>query len=314
MTYDEAMERFGHDAPDLRFGLELVDCTDLAAKSDFRVFSSVAKSGGKVRAINAKKGGEFYSRRGIDALTEFVGGHGAKGLAWFKVEADGTLASTIAKNFTPELLKELATRLQAEPGDLLLFVADQWKVTCKALLRAAVPDRRGDEALRREGDALLLGRRVSDVRLRRRGKTLGGDAPSVHVAPRPGLCDARIRPRQVPREGLRPGDQRLRSGRRHDPNPRRRRSSSKVFNLLGIDEETAQERFGFLLEALALRRSAARRHRAGHRPLRDALRRAGQHPRLHRLPQDAEGDRPDDRRPSPVEAKQLKELGIKLDL
>ncbi|MEX2093648.1 MAG: aspartate--tRNA ligase, partial [Pirellulales bacterium] len=133
MTYDEAMERFGHDAPDLRYGLELVDCTDLAAKSDFRVFSSVAQSGGKVRAINAKKGGEFYSRRGIDALTEYVGQHGAKGLAWFKVEADGTLASTIAKNFKPELLKEFGARLKAEPGDLLLFVADQWKVTCKAL-------------------------------------------------------------------------------------------------------------------------------------------------------------------------------------
>jgi aspartyl-tRNA synthetase len=78
MTYDEAMERFGHDAPDLRFGLELVDITDLAAKSDFRVFSSVAASGGKVRAINVKKGGDHYSRRGIDALTEYVAGFGAK--------------------------------------------------------------------------------------------------------------------------------------------------------------------------------------------------------------------------------------------
>ena len=133
MTYDEAMERFGHDAPDLRFGLEFVDCTDLAAKSDFRVFSSVAASGGRVRAINAKKGGEHYSRRGIDELTEYVKQFGAKGLAWFKVESDGTLASTIAKNFKPELLKEIGERLKAEPGDLLLFVADQWKVTCKAL-------------------------------------------------------------------------------------------------------------------------------------------------------------------------------------
>src|SRR6185503_2759920 len=140
MTYDEAMDRYGHDAPDLRFGLELVNCTDLAAKSDFRVFSSVAAGGGRVRAINAKKGTEHYSRRGIDDLTEYVKGFGAKGLAWFKVESDGTLASTIAKNFKPELLKEFGTRLKAEPGDLLLFVADQWKVTCKALyaLRAKI--------------------------------------------------------------------------------------------------------------------------------------------------------------------------------
>ena len=97
MTYDEAMERFGHDAPDLRFGLELIDCTDLAAKSDFRVFSGVAASGGRVRAINAKKGTEHYSRRGIDALTEYVAQFGAKGLAWFRVEDDGTLSSTIER-------------------------------------------------------------------------------------------------------------------------------------------------------------------------------------------------------------------------
>ena len=97
MTYDEAMERFGHDAPDLRFGLELVDCTDLATKSDFRVFSSVAAGGGRVRAINAKKGTEHYSRRGIDALTEYVGGFGAKGLAWFRVEDDGSLSRLAAK-------------------------------------------------------------------------------------------------------------------------------------------------------------------------------------------------------------------------
>ena len=72
MTYDEAMERFGHDAPDLRFGLELVDCSDLAPQSEFGVFKSVVAEGGQVRAINAKGGGEHYSRRGIDELTEFV--------------------------------------------------------------------------------------------------------------------------------------------------------------------------------------------------------------------------------------------------
>ena len=98
-------------------------------------------SGGRVRAINAKKGGEHYSRRGIDALTEYVAQFGAKGLAWFKVEADGTLQSTIAKNFKPELLKEIGTRLKAEPGDLLLFVADTWKVTCKALYALRHEDR-----------------------------------------------------------------------------------------------------------------------------------------------------------------------------
>jgi aspartyl-tRNA synthetase len=105
MTYDEAMERFGHDAPDLRFGMELIDCTDLAGEAEFRVFKSVAEGGGRVRGINAKGAADKYSRRGIDALTEYVQqDFGAKGLAWFKVDADGKMASPIAKNFTDELL------------------------------------------------------------------------------------------------------------------------------------------------------------------------------------------------------------------
>src|SRR5690606_28777064 len=108
----------GHDAPDLRFGLEIVDCTDLAAESDFRVFRSVAEAGNRVRALNAKGGANHYSRRGIDALTEFVGTYGAKGLAWFRVTEEGKLDSTIAKNFTPEQLANIGERLGAEPGDL----------------------------------------------------------------------------------------------------------------------------------------------------------------------------------------------------
>ena len=118
MTYDEAMERFGHDAPDLRFGLELVDCTDLAPKSDFRVFSSVAAGGGRVRAINAKKGTEHYSRRGIDALTEYVGGFGAKGLAWFSVEADGTLQFDDRQEFLARAAQGICHAIESGAGRL----------------------------------------------------------------------------------------------------------------------------------------------------------------------------------------------------
>ena len=233
MTYDEAMERFGHDAPDLRFGLELVDCTDLAAKSDFRVFASVAASGGRVRAINAKKGGEHYSRRGIDALTEYVAAFGAKGLAWFKVEADGTLQSTIAKNFKPELLKEIGDAAEGRAGRLAAVRRRQLEGHVQGTLRAAAKDRRRDEAVRSEDDALLVDRRVSDVRLRRRRKTLGGHASSVHVAARSGLRDSRIGPGQVPGEGLRPGHQRQRSRRRHDPDPRSDRPADKCSRCSG---------------------------------------------------------------------------------
>ena len=134
MTYDEAMRRFGHDAPDLRFGMELIDCTDLAGEAEFRVFREVAGSGGKVRGINAKGAAAQFSRSRIDELTEYVKhDFGAKGLAWFRVEPDGKLWSPIAKNFNETLLQQFAVRMQAEPGDLLLFVADSFEVSCKAL-------------------------------------------------------------------------------------------------------------------------------------------------------------------------------------
>ncbi len=134
MTYDEAMERFGHDAPDLRFGLELVDITDLAREAEFRVFRDTAAAGNRVRGMNVKGAAARYSRKDIDELTAFiVENFGAKGLAWFKVEEGGTLASPIAKNFSPELLGKIAARMSAAPGDFLVFVADKFEVTCKAL-------------------------------------------------------------------------------------------------------------------------------------------------------------------------------------
>ncbi len=117
MTYDEAMERFGHDAPDLRFGMELIDITDLAGESEFKVFRGVADAGGRVRGINAKGAADRYSRKGIDELTAFVvENFGAKGLAWFKVEGDGRLASPIAKNFSPELLARIGQRMALRPA------------------------------------------------------------------------------------------------------------------------------------------------------------------------------------------------------
>ncbi|MCA9267953.1 MAG: aspartate--tRNA ligase, partial [Planctomycetales bacterium] len=134
MTYDEAMRRFGHDAPDLRFDMEIVDCTDLAKEAEFRVFRGTADSGGFVRGMNVRGAADKYSRKAIDELTEFVQhDFAAKGLAWFKVGEGGELASPIAKNFAPELLQKISARMSAEPGDFLVFIADQWSVTCKAL-------------------------------------------------------------------------------------------------------------------------------------------------------------------------------------
>jgi aspartyl-tRNA synthetase len=313
MTYDEAMERFGHDAPDLRFGLELVDCTDLAAKSDFRVFSSVAASGGRVRAINAKKGTEHYSRRGIDGLTEYVAGFGAKGLAWFRVEEDGTLASTIAKNFSPELLKEFGARLKAEPGDLLLFVADQWKVTCKALY--ALRAKMGAEMKLYDPRAMHFSWIVEfpmfdyDDEERRwvamhHPFTSPRDQDFALLESDPGKCRAKAYDLVI--NGSEAGGGTIRI---HDPVVQQ-----TVFSLLGIDEKTAEERFGFLLRAL---KYGAPPHGGIALGIDrwvmlfgrlDNIRDCIAFPKTQRASDLMTGA------PGDVETKQLKELGIKIDI
>lgn len=131
LTYAEAMERFGCDAPDLRFGMELVDITDLAGTMDFRVFQSVAESGGRVKGI-CVKGGESYSRKDITGLEGDLKDFGAKGLAWVKWTADGW-TGPVGKFLDEALQSKFAERFQAEPGDLLLFVADQESVVHASL-------------------------------------------------------------------------------------------------------------------------------------------------------------------------------------
>ncbi len=132
MSYDEAMSRFGSDKPDTRFGLELVDVSEIVKASGFKVFASAVASGGQVKAINVKGAGAKYSRKDIDALTEFVAVYGAKGLAWLKVEADG-LKGPIAKFFSDEESAAIKATLEAAEGDLLLFVADKRSVVADAL-------------------------------------------------------------------------------------------------------------------------------------------------------------------------------------
>ncbi len=132
MTYEEAMERFGTDRPDVRFGLELVSLTDVVANCGFKVFRSVVESGGLVKSINAK-GCATFSRKDLDDLTAYVAPFGAKGLAWVKVKEDGEWQSPIAKFFTEEERNDMSKTLEAEPGDLLFFVADTPSVVHNSL-------------------------------------------------------------------------------------------------------------------------------------------------------------------------------------
>ena len=132
MTWKEAMERFGSDKPDLRFGMELYNVTETVKDCGFGVFSQAAASGGSIRGINVK-GQAAMPRKKIDQLTEFVKGYGLKGLAYLSVQEDGSYKSSFAKFMTPEELKALADAMEAQPGDLLLFAADKDKLALETM-------------------------------------------------------------------------------------------------------------------------------------------------------------------------------------
>ncbi len=250
MTYDEAMARFGHDAPDLRFGMELVDCTDLARVCEFRVFRQASDTGGYVRGINAQGAASQFSRKRIDELTDYVKqDFGARGLAWFRVESEGKLWSPIAKNFPDSWLAELAERMQASPGDLLLFVADRWDVTCKAL--AGLRKRLGSELKCYDPGQLhcswvvefpMFERDQEDERWVAMHHPFTAprpqDLPLLETEP----ARARAQAYDLVINGSEAGGGTIRI---HDHHLQQR-----VFDLLGIPPELAEERFGFLLDAL----------------------------------------------------------------
>ena len=249
MTYQDAMERFGHDAPDLRFDMELIDCTDLAVESEFRVFRSVAEAGGRVRGMNAQGAAQRYSRKDIDELTNFViQDFGAKGLAWFKVEPSGQLASPIAKIFSDALLEQFARRMRAKPGDFLVFVADAYDVTCKALYGLR---RRFGTDLKLFAPSDMHCSWVVDFPMFGKGEQDEWtamhhpfSAPLIEDIPLlttdPGRCRAQAYDLVI--NGSEAGGGTIRI---HSPDVQQ-----QVFDILGIDPDTAQERFGFLLEAL----------------------------------------------------------------
>jgi aspartyl-tRNA synthetase len=230
--------------------MELVDVSDLAAESGFQVFSNTVITGGRVRGINAKGAAEKYSRKGIDELTAYVvEDFVAKGLAWFKVDSQGQLASPIAKNFNPEVLAKIGGRLDAEPGDLLLFVADKFEVTCKALY--GLRKRLAAELKLYDPTAMHFSW-VVEFPMFARDEEEGGWAAMHHpfTAPRPqdrsmladdpGACKAQAYDLVI--NGSEAGGGTIRI---HDQQLQR-----EVFGLLGIDAETARDRFGFLLDAL----------------------------------------------------------------
>ncbi len=144
MTWDEAMDKYGSDKPDLRFGMELINMTEAVKGSEFKVFNDIIDKGGIVKAIKVK-GDAGIPRRELDGLVNFVAIYGAKGLAWMQIQPDGSVKSPIAKFFSEEYLANILKTAEAEPGDLLLFVADKPSVVAAALgaLRIEMAKRRG---------------------------------------------------------------------------------------------------------------------------------------------------------------------------
>ncbi len=312
LSYAEAMERFGSDKPDLRYGMELVDIGDIAGACGFGVFKNALAAGGRVRGINAAGAAAKYSRKQIDELTVFVGDFKAKGLAFFRVTETG-LDSPIAKFFDPAHQQAIIQRFSAKAGDLIFLVADQPKVTSAAL--GALRARLGKEL------------NLFDPMQMHFSWVL--DFPLFSWNEEEKRWDAEHHPfcnpvaEDVPFFETDPGKIRATSYdmvingsegasgsvRIHDP-----AVQQKVFDLLGIPAEEAEKRFSFLLEAL---RYGAPPHAGialgldrwvmlftGCDNIRDVI----AFPKTQKAADLLSGA------PSPVDDKQLRELSIKVDL
>jgi aspartyl-tRNA synthetase (EC 6.1.1.12) len=252
MAYAEAMARFGSDKPDLRNPLELVEIADLVADCDFKVFAVPARTAGSRVAVLRVPGGASISRGQIDGYTELVGRYGARGLAWIKVNqvAAGRegLQSPIVKNLSDEALAGILARSAAADGDLLFFGADRAQVVNDALGALRLQLGR-DLGLTREGWAALW---VVDWPMFERDADAGRWVALHHPFTAPVNDDPRALEAD-PGNALSKGYDLVLNGvevgggsvRIH-----RREVQQAVFRLLGIGEEEAQEKFGFLLEAL----------------------------------------------------------------
>jgi len=248
LTYAESMERFGNDKPDMRFDMELADISGIAAKCGFGVFNKTVENGGRVRGLNAKGAAEKYSRKMIDELTAWVGDFGAKGLAFFRVK-EGALDSPIAKFFSADEQKAIIETLGGENGDLLFFVADSAKVVSAALSNLRV--RLGKELeLYDPMDVNVLW--VVEFPL-----YSWSDEENRWQAEHHPFCYPNVE--DLDKFDTNPGSMRAQSYdlvcngyeaasgsvRVHDPQVQQR-----IFDFIGIAEEEAEERFGFLLNAL----------------------------------------------------------------
>lgn len=247
MTWQEAMDRFGSDKPDIRFGMELTNVSELVKDCGFGVFTNALKEGGSVRGINAKGQGHM-PRKKIDALVEFAKGYGAKGLAYLSVNEDGTYKSSFAKFMTEEELKALVEAMNGEPGDLLLFAADKNKIVWSVLGALRLEIAKNLELLDKNEFKFLW---VTEFPLLEWSDEENRFMAMHHPFTMPMEEDwdkidtdpgsVRAKAYDIVLNGVELGGG---SVRIHQDD-----IQSKMFDVLGLSKEVAEERFGFLLRA-----------------------------------------------------------------
>ena len=247
LTWDEAMDRYGSDKPDLRFDMELVDMSEAVKGSDFKVFNAVLEDAGQVKAINVKGYGNI-ARRELDGLVEFVSIYGAKGLAWVMVNEDGSIKSPIAKFFSDEQMKAILSTGAAVPGDLLLFVADKKAVVAQALgaLRLEMAKRLGliDEdklAFAWVVDFPMFEYDDEEKRFvaMHHPFTSPRDEDLQYLESDPGRVYAKAYDMVLNGTEIGGGSIRI----------HRREVQKEVFAAIGLTDEQAREKFGFLMDA-----------------------------------------------------------------
>ena len=247
LTYREAMDRFGSDKPDTRFGLELCEISDLVANTNFKVFASIVKNGGTVRGINVKGGVDKFARRELDALVEYVKQYGAKGMAWISVK-ENELQSPIVKFFTEEETNAILDRMGAEVGDVLMFVSDvNEDVVFDALghLRLHLGEKLGlidhdklDVLWVTEFPLLEYSAEEKRFVAKHHPFTMPMDEDIQYLDSDPGRVRAKAYDLVI--NGMEAGGG---SCRIYNPN-----LQAKMFDVLGLSHEEAQDKFGFLIE------------------------------------------------------------------
>ncbi|MFH0820511.1 MAG: aspartate--tRNA ligase [Candidatus Peregrinibacteria bacterium] len=246
LTYKEAMERYGSDKPDIRFGMELTDISDLVAKSDFKVFAGVVNSGGVVKALRVE-GAVEWPRSEIDKLEELAKTHGAKGLAYFQYKPEG-IQSPLLKFLKPQEVDEITKRVGAKTGDIVFFGADEFETACNALgqVRLACADK-----FNMRDPKVFAYCWVTEFPMFERDAESGGLGAKHHPFTRPmdedlALLDSDpLKARAVAHDIVLNGSE-IGGGsmRIHEAD-----LQARIFKLLGISTEDAERRFGHLLEA-----------------------------------------------------------------